>query len=524
MSDSILLKPLFHTCQTLKEYNNNNKIFYKKKIILNKKFQFYFPLLPHKDITDCLDLFLELKNKLAKNNWCWIGWNKIKIPEKLKLSLENKVKIDDFCPSNFYFDNNAKKKLNMINNIVFSHMFSMLNIKPSNEILLLFDELKKELLSFNLSNNTNKKLIEDTINIKNTIHSVFSTGDYYILNSTDSKQYMFLSNYTTCIFAEKYILIIPTYPEEKVKINSENINSNYLLITDKQFYFKKNDMNINFKYTFDTLTLENVVFGYIKDRFKKELFNIRTNYKCNLKKNYKYINKETNMVLNSYSFYDREKRNEYHKYNKNNCDFEEYYDYNNNLKHVISQCMITDDSTNTGIRYRGKYIGTSKDGNIIRKSIQIDDELKYLLEGDEVKVDTLENKTRKSEEGFIAYKIAKSKEGELRIVKLFVPPDAKVVRPIDEEYFINFGKERCDKAIVMDIQLPVKDNEISLVPEEMVAYSYIHKINGTNSFEYNVGQEVFPDDFNPDENIGCGKGLHFFQGRLTVFKAFIDNV
>ena len=333
---------------------------------------------------------------------------------------------------------------------------------------------------------------------------------------------MFLSKFATCIFGDRYILLIPNHPEENVQFNLNNMDSNYLLITEKQFYLKKNDFTINFKYTFDTTNLENIVYGYIKDKFKKELFNIRTNNKCNLKKNYKYVNTETKMVLNSYTFYDYEKKIEYLKYNKNNCDFEEYYNHNNHFKYIISQCMISDDST--GLRYRGKYTGTSQNDKITRKSISIDDELKYLLEGDEVKVDTLENKTRNVEEGFIAYKIAKSEQGDLRIVKLFVPPDAKVIRPIDEEYFINFGKERCDKAIVMDIQLPIKDNEISVVPEEMVAYSYIHKINGTNSFEYKVGQEVYPDNFNSDENIGCGSGIHFYQDRLTVFKAFVDKI
>ncbi len=183
--------------------------------------------------------------------------------------------------------------------------------------------------------------------------------------------------------------------------------------------------------------------------------------------------------------------------------------------------MIYNDST--GIRYRGKYTGTSQDGKPFKKTIHIDDKLKYLLEGDEVKVDLLDNKKRTNDEGIIVYKIAKSEYGDLRIVKLFVPPDAKIVRPIDSEYFINFGKERCDKAIVMDIQLPIKDEEKSVVPEEMTAYSYIHKINGSNNFEYKVGQEVYPDSFNPDENIGCANGLHFYQDRLTIFKAFIDN-
>lgn len=530
MSNCIIHKPLVHTCQTFEDYNNNYNIFINKKIMPNKKFQFYRSLSIHTDITNNYDLFLELKNKfgnsnnsynLKKKKYCQINWKKIIIPEKLKFSLENKVKIDDFYPSNFYFDLNPKEKFIKLTDVIHNYL-TLFNIQLSHEISLLFEEFTNELLSFKENNNTNKNTMENTISFLNIFYDILNSGDYFLLNSIDYKQYMFLSSFANCIFTERYILLIPTNVDTNVKINSDNINNNYLLITDKQFYFKKNDMTVSVKYTFDTLNSENIVYGFIKDKFKKEIFNIKINDKYNIKKNYKFINKETNLILNSYSSYNYDKDIEYHKYNKNNCHFEEYYDYKNNIRHIISQCMISDDTT--GLRYRGKYTGTSQSGKITRKSIQINNELKYLLEGDEVKVDTLENKKKKNEEGFIAYKVAKSENGDLRIVKLFIPPDAKVVRPIDEEYFINFGKERCDKAIVMDIQLPIKDNEISVVPEEMIAYSYIHKINGSNGFQYNVGQEVYPDDFNLDENIGCGAGLHFFQDRLTIFKAYIDNI
>lgn len=520
---------LIYTCQTIKEYNVDLKKNIKTKNPPNKKSQLYRTLSTYTDITNNLNLFLELQNKLnsntvksKENSYCWINWKKITIPEKIKYSLENKVKIDDFYPNKLYVDLNSEKKSIQLTNIFNNKITQLLNIKPSNEIYLLLDELAYEIYSFTENNNTNQKTIEESINKKNLFHYIINSGDYFLLNSIDYKQYMFLSEMCTFIVGDQYILFIPHYPEKNVQINLDNVTNNYLLITDKQFYLKKNNLTINVKYTFDTSNLENIVYGYIKDKFKKELFNIRTNNKCDLKKNYRYTNNETKMAISSYTFYDYKKKIEYLKYNKNNCDFEEYYNHNNHFKHIISQCMVSDDST--GLRYRGKYTETSKDGKPIKKSIEFDDELKYLLEGDEVKVDMLENKPRKNNEGFVAYKIAKSENDDLRIVKLFVPPDAKVIRPIDEEYFISFGKERCDKAIVMDIQLPIKDNEISVVPDEMIAYSYIHKINGTNSFEYKVGQEVYPDGFDSDENTSCGKGLHFFQDRIKVFKAFVDNV
>ena len=62
-------------------------------------------------------MFLELQNKLnsntvksKENSYCWINWKKITIPEKIKYSLENKVKIDDFYPNKLYIDLNSEKK------------------------------------------------------------------------------------------------------------------------------------------------------------------------------------------------------------------------------------------------------------------------------------------------------------------------------------------------------------------------------------------------------------------------------
>lgn len=125
------------------------------------------------------------------------------------------------------------------------------------------------------------------------------------------------------------------------------------------------------------------------------------------------------------------------------------------------------------------------------------------------------------DEIIIGWKVAKSIEGEHRIIKLGIMMDAQIVRPIDEEYFITHNKERCDKAIVMDIQLLNKDEEITVVPNEMVAYSYVYKSDNTN-FCYKVGEEVLPDSFNSDENIGCAQGIHYFQNRMDLFKAYID--
>ena len=124
----------------------------------------------------------------------------------------------------------------------------------------------------------------------------------------------------------------------------------------------------------------------------------------------------------------------------------------------------------------------------------------------------------------IGWKVAKSlpnELGEKRIIKLGIPADAMIVKPIDMEYFNTRGKERCNKAIVMDIQLPMND-EISIVPSETSAYSYIFNENGMR-FEYKVGMEVVPDIFDPNENESCTHGIHFYRDRQSVFDVYMNS-
>jgi hypothetical protein len=95
-----------------------------------------------------------------------------------------------------------------------------------------------------------------------------------------------------------------------------------------------------------------------------------------------------------------------------------------------------------------------------------------------------------------------------------------IVKPIDKEYFNTRGKERCNKAIVMDIQFAM-DEEISLVPTETSAYSYIFNENGIR-FEYKVGMEVVPDMFDPNEDESCTHGIHFYRDRKSVFDVYVN--
>ena len=71
----------------------------------------------------------------------------------------------------------------------------------------------------------------------------------------------------------------------------------------------------------------------------------------------------------------------------------------------------------------------------------------------------------------------------------------------------------------MDILLVDEDKEVSVVPEELVAYSYIYD---DITFEYKVGIEVFPDSFDKDESNGCGNGIHFFRNKKSVIETYYN--
>ena len=73
----------------------------------------------------------------------------------------------------------------------------------------------------------------------------------------------------------------------------------------------------------------------------------------------------------------------------------------------------------------------------------------------------------------------------------------------------------------MDIQYPTEEEE-SVVPDEIVAYSYLYDKN-SESFQYRVGGEVIPDSFDENENESCTNGIHFYRDRYTIFDMYIDN-
>jgi len=234
-------------------------------------------------------------------------------------------------------------------------------------------------------------------------------------------------------------------------------------------------------------------------------------------KKYNFVNSESNLRLHSHTHYQHDKIITVQ--NKDGLISQSTYERDTHIERMISYCMITDN--NTGLRHRGTYEHEQKDNTIIKKTLSKDNTIVYHEEENRVTVDLL-RRTRKENEIVIGWKVAKSESGELRLVKLGIPVDAEMVMAIDYEFFHTRGKERCNKAIVMDIQLVVPEEEVSVVPHEMIAYSFLYR--GDVPFPYTVGSLVVPDEFNPDQNESCTKGIHFYQNRQDVFDSYISRL
>lgn len=187
----------------------------------------------------------------------------------------------------------------------------------------------------------------------------------------------------------------------------------------------------------------------------------------------------------------------------------------NGIDKLISQCMFSD--SNTGLRYRGKYTQIADKDNI-KTELSIDDKTVFKKENSIVVIDTITSK-RDEYEYIIGWKLGKSESGKNRIIKLGIPPDCKIVMPITDDFFILHRKERCDKAIVLDIQEPLLDEIKSVVPQEKSAYSCI----ADKSVIYSIGSYVYPDSFDNNIETSCTNGIHFHRNRKAVFKLWIPE-
>jgi len=508
--------------ETLDEFNFNNKLktFKQKKWKSSIDYNFINKI----DIYNLAYMTKYIKSKCDLEGFVKLSFEKITIPQNLVNLIKSNIgsaNIDlDFIPSKFALN---LQNINIDNDIdnnnndnFFSHIINKINknlgFDLDEKLLLLKKIVYEDLLTF----------FPNSVEGKNLLFHQQNTKDFkpIIINSKDCNDCLLIYEFAIIMLKDNYILIIPNNVEVGVGVG---VGDCYTLMTNGKTYIKSNNSLI-----VDVIKKELVLndyvyrnYGYIKNNnTQKEIFNYSIDSNLVINEYHDYSNNETKLKLKLFSKKCMKKNIYVSKYIKNGCEFEVYYNGETNFKHIISQCMINDNDT--GLRYRGKYSGTSEDGKNISKTITIDDKIVYNKKGDETITNLLVDKKKylNRTEIIIGWKVGKSIENELRIIKLGIIPDAQIIRPIDEEYFISHNKERCDKAIVMDIQLPIENEEISVVPNELEAYSYIYKSTNTN-FKYKIGQEVLPDSFNFDENISCAQGIHFFQNRIDVFKAYV---
>lgn len=492
--------------ETLHEFNLTNKL----KITKQKKWK---TLIDYKfmiklDIYDIVNVYGHLKYKCNSNGYVKLPFEKITISQKIiniiqKNASSTNIKFD-FIPDKFAFDS---KNINLqeLNLSITDKINKNIGVGFDEKILLLKQIVSDELTSFF----PNIKEKNDLLSIKQNIKAI----NPIIIYSKDYKDCVLIFDFIIMIFTDNYILIIPN------EVLDEDY---YMLIVNGKTYFMSDDLSIVdvIKKEFDYNGIIYRNYGYIKTDTQKQIFNYSIDSNSDINEFYNYSNKETKLEMKLFCKVITKKNIHLTKYVKNKCEFEEYYDYDNNFKYIISQCMINDNDT--GLRHRGKFIGKSNGDKNISRTITFDDKIVYNKEGDETTTNLLvdEKKYQNRTEMIIGWKVGKSVEGEQRIIKLGIMPDAQIVRPINEEYFITHNKERCDKAFVLDIQLPIVNEEISVVPNEQNAYSYVYK-SGITNFDYKVGQEVIPDSFNFDENVGCANGIHYFHNRKDLCEAYI---
>ncbi len=182
------------------------------------------------------------------------------------------------------------------------------------------------------------------------------------------------------------------------------------------------------------------------------------------------------------------------------------------------------DYTESGIRFRGTYksVENIDTKNVSDITLKLNGKSEYVKKNNVVLIDN--TKTNLKTNCLIGWKVAKDDKSNPVIIKLEIEPNAKIIRPIDPDYYLNHQKERCNKAKVIDIQkinLSDINEEISIGNLCDTAYSYIYEQNA--GFTYRLGSIVEPDCFDEDNNKGCANGIHYFQSRESIFKTYLKE-
>jgi len=148
----------------------------------------------------------------------------------------------------------------------------------------------------------------------------------------------------------------------------------------------------------------------------------------------------------------------------------------------------------------------------------IDDVDSRIEENNKLLLDTISDE-RQLDKEYIGWKACKNSHGEYRIIKLIIPIDAQFLMAIDDEYFMCNRKHRSNKAIVVDIQLPIIDEEISTSATEHTSYSFVHE---NNIIPYEIGK-IITSEYDPNPMHGCAKGIHWYKERKSAFIHFPNN-
>jgi len=433
----------------------------------------------------------------------------------LKVNLYDINKVDNLHLYNIMIPPNISSKLRFINN---NTQYDFTKFVPKYSI-------SKETLQYNfikayrdMSNNSieiaykfnymQNKIIREFNSFDNNFNMLNITpspNDNSITLVDNMNNTIHINNNFALIIINNIICVIDlTYHSNMIMFSS---NFNYIASKESETIFKVTNKN-------DIMSVYSVMKN--KNKIQNTMYNINSNN--DVTTTYYYEKYENDMKLLHHT---QQKSNGdiLECYIKRNMYVEHTFNTMTNTDKLVSRCMMND--MNTGLRYRGTYEET-KNSEETKKLLSRDDTIIYNKENNLVLVDEISNR-RLKDEIVIGWKVAKSlpnEYGEKRIIKLGIPADALIVKPIDKEYFNTRGKERCNKAIVMDIQFAM-DEEISLVPSETSAYSYIFNENGIR-FEYKVGMEVLPDMFDPNEDESCTHGIHFYRDRKSVFDVYVN--
>jgi hypothetical protein len=196
-----------------------------------------------------------------------------------------------------------------------------------------------------------------------------------------------------------------------------------------------------------------------------------------------------------------------------------FYQRKEGIDHAISRAMMTGAD---GLRYRGTCTETRQTATnrVMHRQVKCGDEIVYDEKDETVCVDKIRVKTTGRPEWLTGWKLVKNERGAHRVLKIAIPPDATVVCAVDSDHLVARQKKRCDRCMVVDLQYPKKDEEVSVVPAEKTAVSCVYT-ETAQPFVYVVGQIAEPHAFSDDTHEGCAPGIHFFTDRSAIFETYL---